>query len=164
MRRCEEAYRRISEESHSRHPFFPPSVCRLLQTQRWRNEASCCLHSFQEAEDLLRRVNPNPPSNTSFLSSFSLSCHTQLEQTRTHTHTQTYTLPHTLTHVSPILQPHTSSRTVTTRNERLKPRQPDSVLTLLAPPLPAEGGGERGRQRGEGEKERGVTHDLHSYT
>lgn len=28
MRRCEEAYRRISEESHSLHPFFPPSVCR----------------------------------------------------------------------------------------------------------------------------------------
>lgn len=102
---------------------------------------------------------PTPPSSPPFLSPVIHSWNKH-----THMHTQTYTLPHTLTHVSPILQPHTSSRTVTTRNERLKPRQPDSVLTLLAPPLPAEGGGERGTQRGEGEKERGVTHDLHGYT
>lgn len=137
VRRREGAYRRSSEESHSLHP----SAVRL-QTQRWRNQVST---APRKGWRCCGGANPSPPVNTSVLSSSPPSCHTQLE--RSHTHTHTHTPSHTHTRLTHPAATHTSSRTATTRKERLKPRQPDSVLTPVAPPLSAdreresEGGG-----------------------
>ena len=166
-RRWEEAYRKISDDSNSLHPCwtvsfsvsFLPSfspLCGWTKMEWWSFLSSSQISAAQRKRWLVCcDVNPHPPFNTSFSSSFPLSYILTAVRITAHTHT------HTHTHTSHTLQPHThtSPTTVATRNERLKPRQPDSILTLLTPPpLPAmererEWRRERNRDR-EGEKER----------
>lgn len=108
--------RRLTEGSARSHtPSIPssllPSVV-LLQTQRWRDEGSCCRHGGAAATALIQVHPSTPPSSPPFLCPV-------IHSWSNHTHT------HTLSHTS-----HTSySHTHILKNGRHKKREAETTAT-----------------------------------
>lgn len=119
---------------------LPASVlhpCAVTMMDRWRVLLSSQICSCRKPRLTAVTVIPGTSVLALLVSFPSLLCpyliYSHLCQNYTHAHKHP-SAPHTQTRTR------ASSATVTTRNGRLKPRQPSSILTLLTPP-PAAGVG-----------------------
>lgn len=120
---------------------LPASVlhpCAVTMMDRWRVLLSSQICSCRKPRLTAVTVIPGTSVLPLLVSFPSLLCpyliYSHLCQNYTHAHKHP-SAPHTQTRTR------ASSATVTTRNGRLKPRQPSSILTLLTPPPAAGVGG-----------------------